>query len=126
MLRWKDSGFWMKLTGFFFLIKILGSWLAPNVTVYYLFQLTQVLAWALIAIASVYYINAVMEPEDAVKGQAYYTMTYTLASVLGSLIGGPMIDALGVGPTLAFGTACAAVGTAIVLRFAQKTVDKGI
>ena len=126
MLRWKDSGFWMKLTGFFFLIKILGSWLAPNVTVYYLFQLTQVLAWALIAIASVYYINAVMEPEDAVKGQAYYTMTYTLASVLGSLIGGPMIDALGVGPTLAFGTVCAAVGTAIVLRFAQETVDKGI
>lgn len=126
MLRWKDSGFWMKLTGFFFLIKILGSWLAPNVTVYYLFQLTQVLAWALIAIASVYYINAVMEPEDAVKGQAYYTMTYTLASVLGSLIGGPMIDAFGIGPTLAFGTVCAAVGTAIVLRFAQKTVDKGI
>ena len=87
---------------------------------------TEVLAWALIAIASVYYINAVMEPEDAVKGQAYYTMTYTLASVLGSLIGGPMIDAFGIGPTLAFGTVCAAVGTAIVLRFAQETVDKGI
>ena len=126
MLRLKNSGFWMKLTGFFFLLKNLGSWLAPNVTVYYLFQPTQILAWALIAIASVYYVNAVMEPEDAMKGQAYYTMTYTLASVLGSLIGGPMIDTFGVSPTLAFGAVCAALGTAVVLIFAQKTVDKGI
>ena len=45
------------------------------VTVYYLFQLTQVLAWALIAIASVYYINAVMEPEDAVKETSVSTLT---------------------------------------------------
>ena len=48
MLQKKNSGFWMKLTGFFFLLKALGSWLAPNVAVYCLLQLTQVLAWALI------------------------------------------------------------------------------
>lgn len=126
MLRWRSSGFWMKLTGFFFLLKNLGSWLAPNVTVYYLFQLTQLLAWALIAVASVYYINAVMAPEDAVKGQAYYTMTYTLASVIGALLGGRMIDLWGVNAMLAFGTAAAAAGTVVVLVFAQETVDKGI
>ena len=63
MLQKKNSGFWMKLTGFFFLLKALGSWLAPNVAVYCLLQLTQVLAWALIAVASVYYINAVRAPE---------------------------------------------------------------
>ena len=126
MLQKKNSGFWMKLTGFFFLIKALGSWLAPNVAVYCLLQLTQVLAWALIAVASVYYINAVMAPEDAVKGQAYYTMTYTLASVLASLLGGPMIDRFGVPPMLLFGTVCAALGTAVVLLSAQNTVDKGV
>lgn len=126
LLRKRSSGFYMKLTGFFFFIKAVGSWLAPNVTVYYLFQLTQIGAWALIAIASVYYVNAIMEPQDAVKGQAYYTAAYTLANVFGSLLGGRLIDTLGVNAMLLLGTLFAALGTAVNLVFAEKTVDKGV
>mgnify|MGYP004663255267 FL=1 len=126
MLRKKSSSFYMKLTGFFFLLKAVGSWLAPNVTVYYLFQLTQVGAWALIAIASVYYVNAIMEPQDAVKGQAYFTSAYTLANVFGALLGGRLIDTLGITAMLLLGTVFAALGTAVNLVFAEKTVDKGI
>ena len=126
LLRRRSSGFYMKLTGFFFFIKAVGSWLAPNVTVYYLFQLTQIGAWALIAIASVYYVNAIMEPQDAVKGQAYYTAAYTLANVFGSLLGGRLIDTLGVNAMLFLGTLFATLGTAVNLVFAEKTVDKGI
>lgn len=126
MLRRKSSGFYIKATGFFFLLKALGSWLAPNVTVYYLFQATQIGAWALIAVASVYYVNAIVEPQDAVKGQAYFTMAYTLANVFGALLGGRMIDALGVNAMLILGVLLAALGTAANLVFAEKTVDKGI
>ena len=64
----------------------LGSCLCTGVGSFYAVQLIQMLAWAVIAVASVYYINAVMEPEDAVKGQALYTMAYTLGSVLGALL----------------------------------------
>ena len=91
---------------------------------FYAVQLIQMLAWAVIAVASVYYINAVMEPEDAVKGQALYTMAYTLGSVLGALLGGWIIDALGVDAMLLFGTASAIVGTAVVCRFTQKATDR--
>ena len=126
MLRKKSSGFYIRLTGFFFLLKAAGSWLAPNVTVYYIFQATQIGAWALIAIASVYYVNAIMEPQDAVKGQAYFTAAYTLANVFGAPLGGRLIDTLGVNAMLLLGTLCAALGTAVNLVFAEKTVDKGI
>lgn len=126
MLRKRSSGFYIKVTGFFFLLKAAGSWLAPNVTVYYIFQATQIGAWALIAIASVYYVNAIMEPQDAVKGQAYFTAAYTLANVLAAPLGGRLIDTLGVNAMLMLGALCAALGTAVNLVFAEKTVDKGI
>ena len=126
MLRRKSSGFYIRLTGFFFFLKALGSWLAPNVAVYYLFQLAQVGAWALIAISSVYYVNSIMEPQDKVKGQAYFTAAYTLANVFGALLGGRLIDTLGVNAMLLLGTLLAALGTAVNLAFAEETVDRGI
>lgn len=124
MLKKKSSFFWMRLTGVFFTLKSLGSLLCASVAGFYFFQATQVLTWALIAVASVYYINAVMEPQDAVKGQAYYTMAFTLANVIGGILGGRMIDALGVGAMLALGTVSAAVGTIVVCLFTQKVTDK--
>ena len=124
LLKKKGSWFWMRLTGFFFILKSLGSYLCTGVGSFYAVQLIQMLAWAVIAVASVYYINAVMEPEDAVKGQALYTMAYTLGSVLGALLGGWIIDALGVDAMLLFGTASAIVGTAVVCRFTQKAKDR--
>ena len=65
------------------------------------------------------YVNSVMEEQDAIKGQAYMTMTYTLGSVLGALIGGALIDAVGVNTTLVFATVAAAVGMMIVLATAR-------
>lgn len=124
LLKRKGSWFWMRLTGFFFILKALGSCLCTGVGSFYAVQLIQMLAWAVIAVASVYYINAVMEPEDAVKGQALYTMAYTLGSVLGALLGGWIIDALGVDAMLLFGTGSAIAGTAIVWRFTQKAKDR--
>ena len=58
------------------------------------------------------------------KGQALYTMAYTLGSVLGALLGGRIIDALGVDAMLLFGTGSAIAGTAIVCRFTQKAKDR--
>ena len=73
--------------------------------------------WAVIAIASIYYINELMDPEDLVKGQAYYSMAYTIANLTASLLGGRLIDTLGVNAMLIVGTIAAAVGWVIVLIF---------
>ena len=62
------------------------------------------LGWGLMTAASVYYVNAIMEPEDVIKGQAYFTMAYTLGSVLASLLGGTLIDFAGVHSMLLFAT----------------------
>lgn len=105
---------WMRVSGFFFLLKAGFSWLAPNVAVFYAVQVFQMLGWGLISVASVYYINAVMEAEDAIKGQAYFTMTFTLGSVLGALIGGGMLDWRGVGALLGFAFVATLLGERIL------------
>lgn len=81
----------------------------------------QLLGWALIVVASVYYVNGIMEKTDAIKGQAYFTMTYTLGSVIGALVGGMFIDWRGVNAMLIFATAVSAVGMLIVFLATEKT-----
>jgi PPP family 3-phenylpropionic acid transporter len=61
-----------------------------------------------------------MEEQDAIKGQAYMTMTYTLGSVLGALIGGSLIDLAGVNAMLIFATISSGIGMLIVLLAAQR------
>ena len=111
----------IRLAGIFFVLKSLGTLLAPGISMYYGVQVFQMLGWGLMTVASVYYVNAVMEPEDAIKGQAYFTMTYTLGSVIGSFLGGALIDFAGVTSMLLFATVSALFGAVIVFFFAERT-----
>lgn len=121
MLKKVRCDIWFRMTGIFFTLKSLGSLLAPNMTVFYGIQIFQMLGWGLMAAASVYYVNSVMDAEDAIKGQAYITMTYTLGSVIGALLGGTLIDLSGVNTMLLFATVCAAIGSIIIFFGAEKT-----
>lgn len=123
MLKKVRCDIWFRISGIFFMLKILGTLLASSISVFYAVQIFQMFGWALITVSSVYYVNAIMKKEDAIKGQAYITMTYTFGSVLGSLIGGALIDDFGVKTMLAFGTASAFVGMIIVFFSAQKTKE---
>ena len=111
----------IRIAGIFFVLKSLGTLLAPGISVYYGVQILQMLGWGLMTAASVYYVNAVMEPEDAIKGQAYFTMTYTLGCVIGSFLGGVLIDFAGVNSMLIFATVSALFGAFIVFIFAEHT-----
>lgn len=111
----------IRVAGIFFVLKSLGTFLAPGISVFYGVQVFQMLGWGLMTAASVYYVNAVMEPEDAIKGQAYFTMTYTLGSVIGSFLGGALIDFAGVSSMLLFATVSAFLGALIVFLFAERT-----
>lgn len=121
MLKIAKCHVWFRICGIFFLLKNLFTMLCTTIPGFYAAQIFQLLAWGVIAVASVYYINAIMAPEDAVKGQSYYTVSFTLGSVFGALVGGWLIDAMGVNVMLAFGTGCALAGAVMLLIFTQKT-----
>lgn len=124
MIRKVRADVWFRISGIFFMVKTLGTLLAPNILSFYFVQVFQMFGWALITVSSVYYVNSVMEEQDAIKGQAYMTMTYTLGSVLGALIGGALIDAVGVNTMLSFATVSAAVGMVIILATARAEKSK--
>lgn len=121
MIKRVRCDIWFRISGIFFMLKTLGTLLAPTIPVFYGVQAFQLLGWALITVSSVYYVNSIMEEQDVIKGQAYMTMTYTLGSVLGALIGGALIDKAGVDVMLAFATAAAAAGMIIILLAAERT-----
>ncbi|MCF0134035.1 MAG: MFS transporter [Blautia sp.] len=118
MLKKYHAKTWMKISGIFFSLKIIATYLAPDMTVFYGIQFFQLFGWALISVASVFYINSVMRDADKIKGQAYFTMTYTLGTVVGSLIGGALLDAFSASAMLVFGSIVSTVGTVIILIFA--------
>lgn len=109
-----------RITGIFFLLKTLCTLFAPNIPVYYGIQILQMLGFALITVSSVYYVNSIMEEQDAIKGQAFMTMSYTLGTVLGAITGGALIDFAGVQAMLIFATVSAGAGMLIMLFATEK------
>ena len=123
MLRRVRCEVWMRLSALFFTVKAALVWLAPSVSAFYAAQTAQLLGWGLISVDSVHYNNGVMEEGDAIKGQAYFTMTFTLGSVLGALGGGRMLDAAGVNALLGCICILSAAGTLLAAAGVQSPRD---
>ena len=102
------------LSGLFFVLKSIGTFLAFNIPTYYAAQPFQMFGWALLNVACVYYVDGIMEPQDSIKGQAYMAMTITVGNVMSSLLGGWLIDAAGVGTMLICASLAAFIGWLIV------------
>lgn len=126
MLKKIRCDIWFRISGIFFFLKALGTLIAPGMRTFYGVQILQMLGWGLIIVSSVYYVNSIMEKEDVIKGQAYMTMTYTLGSVIGALLGGALIDSVGVSSMLIFATCSAAAGMVIMLLSTQKAKQEEI
>ena len=119
MLKKAGSDVWYRLCGVFMAVKAVASLLA-SMSVYYLVQVLQLAGWGLIAIAPVYYVNQVIGAEDAIKGQAYMGMSYTVATVLASLAGGWLIDVAGVSVMLAVASFAGVAGAMVVIMFTER------
>ncbi len=115
--RW-TPGVLMIVAGVGFAVKSVATYLAPNLAGIYAAQALQFAAFGLIVPASVYYVNRHFPPSQRVTGQAYMTMTATAGSVIGSVVGGVVLDVAGV-PTMlllgavfgVLGAGCMAVGS---------------
>lgn len=113
----------LKVSGVFFTLKILFSMLATNVTQFYIIQAFQMFGWGFMTVGIVYYVNELVGASDKAQGQAYAGMSYTIASVLATFLGGNIIDIFGVDKMLLAGTVSAAIGT-VILIFTMKDISK--
>ena len=100
-----------------FTVKAIGYLVCGSMSLLYLVQMMQMLAYALCLPAAVYYVNDTMTKEDKVKGQSLVVACNTLGGVFGSLLGGILLDAAGVKAMLGSGAAISAIGTVLVCVF---------
>lgn len=119
ILKIKSSSL-LVVSGIFFTIKSLLTFLAGSMIGIYAAQFSQALGFALFVPASVYYVNHLMSEKDKVKGQAYMTVTNTVGSIAGSLLGGILIDYAGVSNMLLASTIIAFIGAIIIFFGVEK------
>lgn len=113
------------MSAFFFLIKVIITWLAPNVWMVHVSQAFQMLSYAIFIPASVYYVNSIVDDRDKVKGQAMLGVaTIGVAGSIANITGGKILDSVGVSDMLMLGTIVTAVGFIIVTFSAAGTVRK--
>ena len=105
---------WFIVSGLFYVVRAAGYLFLPSVGGYYAMQFLQLSSWVVIGIVSIFYVSSVMAPEDEVKGQAFFTMALSVATVVSSLIGGPLIDSFGISAMLTVSLASAIAGTLII------------
>lgn len=114
LLKLRDCKFWFKLSGFFFMLKSLLTLMVKSIPAFYAVQFIQPLGWGLLAVSSVYYINELMDENDKIKGQGFYSMTFTIGSIVSSVTGGYLIDRFSVNIMLVVAVAAGLVGSLIL------------
>lgn len=105
----------IKLASFGFTAKIAVCWMADSVGMLFASQAFQLVAFALMMPAMVYYVDEIMSPGEAVKGQALFTMMMTLSTIFSSLAGGWIIDAFGVDALNLISLLITAAGNVVVI-----------
>ena len=110
LLHRASSRFWVMISGVSFFLHAGVMWLAPSFPVLYAAQVFEATGYALYTVAAVYFVNDLVEPRDRVKGQAWFAMTNTIGILLGTSIGGVLLDRAGAGALLGFATLTAFAG----------------
>lgn len=110
----------LKIAAIGFTVKIALHYVATTVAMIYFAQLFQLISFGLFLPVMVMFINEVMSKGEAVKGQAFFTMMSTVASIIGSLIGGVILDISGAKMLTLIATIITAAGTAILIMSIDK------
>lgn len=120
LLRLASSKFWVKVASVSFFLHALLTWLAPGMTMLCVIQFLETTGYALYTVAIVYFVNEIIDLPDRVQGQAYFSMTNTIGIVLGSLVGGLLLDWSGSGALLAFASLAGGAGMVLLLWALKK------
>ena len=114
----------MVISGFGFVLKALFFAFAGSVTMLYALQVFQIISYAMLASASVYFSNEQVDAADAVKGQGYMTAAMSIGSMAGNLTGGFVYDFAGLSALLFYCVALVSVGAVIMLLSILKSDQK--
>jgi PPP family 3-phenylpropionic acid transporter len=112
--KWETVQY-IRLSFIFFVIKALGYALAPTIPLFFAARILQAPSYALYTVLIVGYADRQVARKDSAKAQSLAFSMTTIGSVLASLIGGPLFDAIDVKPTMLVGAAIAAAGAVIAL-----------
>lgn len=104
------SKYFLTASGVFFFAKAALFVVAQSVTMIYLVQILQIVSYGLMVAARVYYVDEVVGKKYETTGQAYIVATETVGIVLGSIIGGFLMQGLGISSVLWCGAIAAFVG----------------
>ncbi len=110
MLKKANSRLWLRLSGIGFFLHAFGTLLSPNVLGIYLSQIFEMPGYAVLTLASIYFVNETVREDQRVQGQAWFAMAMTLGNVLSSFFGGMLLDWGGATILLVFASAAGAVG----------------
>lgn len=120
LLKRVSSRFWVRLSSVSFFLHALLIWVSPNMTFLYSVQIFEMTGYALYSVASVYFVNEIIDISDRVQGQTYFSMTNTIGIVLGTSVGGLLLDFAGASALLGFATLTGGAGMAILLVLLKK------
>ena len=110
-----DCSYLICVAVIFFAIKHLVILYSNSIIMIYISETFEMLSYALLVPASVYYANMVIEKSDTVKGQSLITMAHTTSGIVASLIGGIMLDKTTVHNVLMGGVVISIIGAIIVV-----------
>lgn len=81
----------------------------------YIAQTLQMLSYAILIPASVYYANQIIEKSDSVKGQSMVTISIAASGIIANLVGGVLLDVISVKQVLLIGVGISIIGALIVI-----------
>ena len=112
--------FLLRVAAVFFSLKIIMMFLANNMFMIYLAQLNQVLGYGLLFPALVSFIDHIMDQREAVRGQAVFTVALTVGNVIGSVLGGIILDAFSVTTLLGISSILSVIGSLIIMALINR------
>lgn len=86
----------------------------PNMEVFYVIMLLQMLSYAILVPGGVYFANEIVAPKDRNKGQAVVGVTSTVGGLFASLIGGQLFTFMSVSAVMTVGAAVTLLGTVLM------------
>lgn len=107
--------FLLRVAAVFFTIKITLMYLADSMAMIYLAQLCQILGYGLLFPALVSFIDHIMQKHEAIRGQAIFTISLTVGNVLGSVLGGMILDLHSSKTLLLISSVVSLAGTLIIV-----------
>lgn len=103
-----------------FAVKHTITCFATNIGMIYFAAVLQVGAYAIFYPSMVYFANEVVDSKDLVKGQSLIAVSYAACGIVANIIGGSLLDIIGVHQVLLMGVVTSVIGAVLVFMSVKK------